>query len=346
MTTSARRRGGRMALVWAPEEGRTEMFAERLGADLHTVHYLKYKRPGYAPAKYVAQAITTVARLVRRRPAVVYVTNPPIFAATVVMLYGWVSRCTYVLDTHSPCLYHPKLAWTKPLQRFVARRALVNVVDQERFRELFADWGADAVVLERPPTARPSSPPTRGTPTRVTVINTFAYDEPLTPLLEMARMDPELEVRILGDLGRADQRVVATAPANVVFTDYLVGDEYWDELRAATVVVALTTFEYSLLAGCQDAIAVARPLVTSDQPVLRWYFDDIAVFADHGSESLLAAVHKAIDDCAALSDAAIEFRRRREDEWSERFALLEETIARQERTGARRTPVFVRGTTR
>lgn len=321
---------GRMALVWAPQESRTELFGARLGAKVFHVHYLKYKRPLYAPFKYVLQSIATMVLLCRRRPVVVYVTNPPIFAGFVVMLYCRFTRCAFVLDTHSPSLFHPKLKWTLPLQRVVARRALMNVVDQERFRDRFAGWNAPALILERPPHREPFAPAPASTPTRVSVINTFALDEPLTPLFEAAAMDPGLEFRVLGDTARANRSDINSAPPNVVFTGYLRGDDYWDELRAATVVVALTTFEYSLLAGCQDAVAVGRPFVTSDQPVLRSYFGATAIYVRNDGRSLLDGINEAIERHDELTASVLAHFERVDRRWTDEFHELEAVIRRHE----------------
>ncbi|MGE0304525.1 MAG: glycosyltransferase, partial [Acidimicrobiia bacterium] len=316
----------RLALVWAPQESRTEMFGLRLGAEVCHVHYLKYKRPAYAPFKYVLQSVATVVLLCRHRPTTVYVTNPPIFAGFWVMVYCAFTRCRFVLDTHSPSLFHPKLKWTLPLQRVVARRALVNVVDQERFRERFESWRTTAVVLERPPLRKASNPPTTGEPVRIAVVNTFAIDEPLEPLFDAARSDPSLLFRIMGDTARSSSRTIRSAPANVEFTGYLRGDDYWDELRAAAVVVALTTFEFSLLAGCQDAMAVSRPFVTSDQPVLRSYFGDAAVYVAHDGPSVRAGIAEAVARRDELIGRIEELADDKSRRWDAEFGRLEAII--------------------
>src|SRR5437762_310215 len=144
-----------IAIVWAPYEARTAMFAQRLNAPLYNIHYLQYKRPLVAPIKYVAQWLKTWQILMQKRPRIVYVTNPPIFAVLCVFVYCRLMGATYIMDTHPPALYSRKWGCTVPLQRLMARFAFVNVVDQDRFKTLFESWGAKALVLENPPNDAP-----------------------------------------------------------------------------------------------------------------------------------------------------------------------------------------------
>jgi Glycosyl transferases group 1 len=319
-------RATRVAVVWAPAEARTEMFAKRLDAEVLHVHYLRYKKPLYAPLKYVAQVAVTLTRLFRIRPSFVYVTNPPVFAALVVLLYGAISGAQFVMDTHSPALFSRKWSWTVPLQRWVARRAVLNVVDQPRFRAKFESWGARACVLERPPESFEGEPRSDHGSTRVTVINTFASDEPLGPVIEAAAELADVELRILGDVSRAPVAIRRAAPPNVRFVGYLRGQQFHDELLSADVIVALTTFRHSLLAAAQDALAAKRPLVTSDQPVLRDYFGASAVYVAHDGHSLAAGIREALVASPVLVGAMSQLQVAKRREWEREFATLRELV--------------------
>src|SRR5690606_41545957 len=88
--------------------------------------------------------------LLHCRRKVVAVTGAPAFAPLRVWLYCIMSRARFVMDTHSPALYSRRWGWPRPLQRAAARRALMNITDQERFRRMFDEWGAEAMILEKP----------------------------------------------------------------------------------------------------------------------------------------------------------------------------------------------------
>jgi hypothetical protein len=315
-------RTGVTAIVWAPSERRTELLAERLGASLHNVHYLLYKRPIVAPIKYVPQTLRTWQLLASDRPAVAFVTNPPVFAGLCVAVYSAVTRTPFVMDTHPPALYSRKWAWTVPLQRALARRALVNIVDQDRFRELFASWGARAVAVEAPPVTVDVDARRDDVAFELAVVNTFAADEPLEPLLEAARRLPDVRFAVMGDTALAARRLLAAAPQNVVFTGYLEGGDYWSCLARARAVMALTTYPHSLLSGAQDGVAVARPLLLSDQPALRDYFPRGAVFAANTADAFVVAIGEARRREEDLREEVCQLREEQRRAWESRFAEL------------------------
>lgn len=322
-------RDGIAAILWAPYEEHTTEFAKRLGATLYRIHYLHYKRPLWAPIKYPPQCLRTWAVLFRQRPSVVYVMNPPVFAALSVFVYCRLFGASYVMDTHSPALYSRKWGWTVPLQRALAKQALGNIVDQDRYKRLFESWGAKALVLTKPPTRIPSDKLIESADPNhfsVTVVNTFASDEPLEPVLGTAERLSEVRFFILGDTGLAKKTLLRTAPENVVFTGYLLGDAYWNRLHSSRVVMALTTYPYSLLAGAQEAMGIGKPLILSRQPALTEYFTKGAVFVDHSVESIVDGIREAQGQehrlTQEIAHLAVEKRKRWETDFRELLALI------------------------
>ena len=308
---------------------RTTLFSEHLGATLYKIHYLLYKRPFVAPFKYPLQCLKTWAVLYRERPSVVYVMNPPVFGVLSVFIYCRLLGASYVMDTHPPALYGRKWSWTVPLQRALAKRALVNVTDQDRYKVRFESWGAKTLVLGNPPidiscdgfaeTAKPDQ-------FTVTVVNTFAGDEPLEVVFGAATKLPEVRFFVLGDTAHARKVLLKVAPKNVVFTGYLLGDAYWQRLCASQAVMVLTSYPYSLLQGAQEGMSAGRPLILSRQPALTEFFTKGAVFVDHSVESIVAGVQEAQQRERVLSNEiahlAVEQRERWEATFRELLALI------------------------
>jgi hypothetical protein len=314
-----------IAIVWAPHEARTAMFANRLGATLHNIHYLKYKRPLVAPFKYVAQWLKTWLVLFQNRPHFVYITNPPIIAVLCIAMYCAVSRTRYIMDTHPPALYSRKWGWTLPLQRFLSRFAFMNVVDQDRFKALFESWGGRAIVLENPPKTAPEA--LSGSPDQnyfdITVINTFAVDEPLDIILEAAKcFPPTTRFFITGDISLAKSEVVKSAPSNVIFTGYLWREDFWNRLNVSRAIMVLTTYPYSLLGGGHDGMILRKPLILSDQPALTEYFTKGAVFVANTTEGIVSGVRAVQEKEAQLSLELAELSEEREQQWNAHFDEL------------------------
>jgi glycosyltransferase involved in cell wall biosynthesis len=321
------------AVAWSPHDPRSTQYARRLGAELYKIHYLKWKRPLLAPFKYVLQNFKTWWVLARQRPKVIYVAVSPVFSALSVYLYCRVSGAKYIIDIHGSALHSRKWGWSVPLLRWLARRALANVIDQERHRALLESWGAKAFVLERAPVSVSVSELQAGErrvhdPEQfsVTVVNCFNEDEPLEPVYGAALLLPKVHFFVLGDTALAKKSLLKSAPSNVSFTGYLYNQDYWNRLYASNVIVVLTTQPYSLLGGAQDGLVLGKPLVLSDQPVLREYFTCGTVFVDNCAESLAMGITEAKVRRNALAweleELAVEKRARWEDEFSKLLHLV------------------------
>lgn len=342
------------AVCWLTHEVRTASYARYLNATLYNVHYLSDRHPFYAPFKYIPQCLKTWSVLSKQSPDAVYVMNPPVFAALSVFFYCLVSRTPYVMDTHSPSLYGGRWGWTLPLQRALAQRALVNIVDQERFRELFASWGANGIVLERPPLDvtqlvskrtvqqvsnghEQSSKPmgadesqrqteSKKHPFHVTLIGQFSGDEPVDVVVAAAHKLPDVRFTILGDTIHAPRELLRSAPSNVEFPGYLSGSDYWDHLASVDAVMTLTMFKYSLLGGAQEGMAMGKPLILSNQPVLTDYFTKGTIFIEHEVDSIVEGVRAVQENATQLGQDVAALAAEKRVRWEDAFVTLEQII--------------------
>jgi hypothetical protein len=260
--------------------------------------------------------------LARQHPRYVYVTNPPVFAALCVFIYCKLTGTNYVMDTHPPALYSRKWGWSVPLQRLMARFAYLNVVDQNRFKTLFESWGAHAIVLQNPPKNPPftlTSASNSSDLFDITVVNTFAADEPLDIILAAARQLAGVRFFILGDKQRAPKVALENAPDNAIFTDYLLGDAYWGRMANSRAVMVLTTYPYSLLGGAQDGVALRKPLILSNQPALTEYFTKGTVFVENTVDGIVNGVKTLQANEDSLVREVHELAEEQCREWEDHF---------------------------
>lgn len=320
-----------IAIVWAPEEQRTEAIAKQLGAEVFHVHYLKYKTPIIAPFKYPLQVLRTWQILLQHRPKYAYVTNPPVFATMSAYLCSFLTGTKIVMDTHPPATFQSKWAWTLPLQRWMSRRVYANVSDQQRFKRMFEGWGSSPVfVFERPPKSAPSAPLSNTEPLKgdfnVAVVNTFAEDEPLDCVLEAARLLPDVHFYITGDLAKADKAVIDSAPKNCTFTGYLLGNNYWTLLRKAQSVMALTTWQNSLIMAGQDGITVNKPTLISKQETTAEYFTKGVVLVENTGTSIVDGIKEARRREQELVKETYQFLDQRQQQWEASFRQFEKYL--------------------
>lgn len=322
----------RIAVIsWAEFQDRAFQYAKCLNAPMYFIHrtIMGNNSKITAPFRYVLQSIDTWRVLNNQKPRVIHVTNPPVFAAMVVSRYCQRNRAHFILDTHPPGLYSRRWSWSLPLQRAMMRKALINIVDQQRYKSMLESWGGKAIIQVNP-LFQKNFPNSKGDRKKdlleITVVNTFAEDEPLTPILRAAEHSPNAHFYILGDARLADAKVLENPPKNVTFTGYLKGDDYWKQISRSHAVMCLTTYPYSLLAGAKDGMMVETPLILSDQPILREYFTRGALFITHTPESISEAISELTANQSMLDQEISTLWQEKQLAWKSNITQLRQII--------------------
>jgi len=316
-----------LVIAWAPYSRRSAMFAKELGARLCCIHYLRFQAPLYAPVKYILQAIRTLQVLFAGRPRAIHVQNPPFVCALVVYLYCRVVGAQFVLDHHSAAFAHT-WDWALPIQRFLARRAVTNIVTNQHWADIIHSWNAHALIMGDPFLALPKGQALPVEPGfNVAFVSTFAPDEPLDVVLKAAAQLPEIHFYITGDAKRKPKSFFDNLPPNVTCTGFLPDDQYISLLRAVDTIMVLTTRDHTLQLGGCEAVSVGQPLITSDWPFLRDFFSRGTVYVANTGDGVrdgILIVQKRHQD---LKKEMIAFREDGRREWDSRFAQLKQMNA-------------------
>ncbi|MCB2180231.1 glycosyltransferase [bacterium] len=307
-----------IAIFWGKHSPGTDAFAERLNAKSFKIHFANWSSPLLAPLKYIPMWVKTRKLLASERPSSVLVINTPVFAPLCVYLYCRSQNIPFVMDIHGHSFIGWKWAWSRPLHKFLARRATANLVDFTEYEELFTRWGAKAIKLERPPFLAPilrEGHPEENGQFSITVISTFNKDEPLDLVVEVARKMPEIKFYILGDTKLADPKLLATAPDNVVFPGYLKNEDYWQRLNDSDVLMTLTDTPKSLVSGGIEAMTLGKPMILSSQPVLIDYFTKGAIFISHTEKSMIEGINRSRSEMDVLTKESKELLIEKQSRW-------------------------------
>ena len=197
----------KLAISWAPYSRRNQSMADEFAMQAHCIHYLKYQRPFYAPFKYILQAIHTFVLLLRKKPDIVFVQDPPIFASLIVCIYTLFTfgRTRFIIDAHSGALLHP---WWEPfrgLQKVVYRRAQTVITTNQTLTNRIKSWKANSITITGPPIRIPPGPTKEldNTWFNLVLVNTFSADEPLPLVLEAVTDLPEVHLFVTGNTKKA-----------------------------------------------------------------------------------------------------------------------------------------------
>jgi glycosyltransferase involved in cell wall biosynthesis len=67
----------------------------------------------------------------------------------------------------------------------------------------------------------------------------------------------------------------------VKFTGFLPDEEYLGLLRGVQAIMVLTTNNHTMQRGACEAVSLGKPIITSDWPVLRSYFNKGTIHVDN-----------------------------------------------------------------
>ncbi|HEV7461467.1 MAG TPA: glycosyltransferase [Solirubrobacteraceae bacterium] len=334
-------------IAWSSVSGRSAEIARAVGGEARCFYALPGVSSKFVPLRWLLSGVRTVRYLLRRRPRAVIVTNPPIFAAAIALVYSRVTRSPLVLDSH-PSAFGLKddrvAAVMLPVHRWIARRADGVMVTAPELVEAVDDWGGRAApVHEAPPPwdIAPAGPP-RARPV-VLFVGTFGSDEPVDEVAEAARRLPDVDFRLTGDLRKAPPGLRDAMPPNVTLVGFLPLDGYARELAEADLVLALTTERNSVVRAGYEAVYAGRPLVVSDWPVLRNVFP-YAVHTGHRAEDLAAAVREALADHDRLRQAARPAEDLQRARWQRQEQILRDWLEASRSRGPHRKGATVNTT--
>jgi glycosyltransferase involved in cell wall biosynthesis len=314
-------------LVWgSPDQGpRSRIMAGKLGIPVHFIATNLPRGGLYVPIKYPIQAVRTLKLLFRQRPEVIFVQNPPILAVFFVYLYCALSGTRFIIDAHSEALLTTGStappAWFK---RFLFKRAVTTLVTNEHLAEMIEALGAKAFILRDVPTTFAGSGryPVNGN-FNVALINTFASDEPLGQVLAAAAGLPDVHFYVTGKINpHRRSKFVDNSPANVHFTDFLANDDYYGLLNTAQAVMCLTTRNHTMQRGACEAASIGKPIITSDWPILRLYFNKGTIHVDNTADGIRRGVLEMQRHLPDFERGIKALQLDQQHEWQQKINLL------------------------
>lgn len=317
-------------ISWAEDCSRSDNIARQLGGQSVMVYSPEWgSRYATILAKYASQAWKTLNLLRRSRPSVVFVMTPPTVACAPVWLYGLFTGTPFIIDAHSGAFLLPRWKRVLFLHRFFSRRALSTLVTNPFLDGTVRSWGARATIVPDVPVRLPEPRPwTMKAARNITLVCTFATDEPVHTFFEAARANPDIQFYVTGDPATADPAVLARKPANVTLTGFIPRADYSGLLLASDAVMTMTTRDNTMQRGAYEAIYAGKPVITANQPFLRQEFSKGTVHVDLTPEGISAGFRRLYENLDGLTIDAGILRDEKKARWERVSAEVLALMAR------------------
>ncbi len=297
-------------ITWQPYCSRSDNIAREFGGKSYKIYYDSLGSNYYTIAfKYFLQTIKTMCILLGDRPNVVFVMSPSVFATIAV----------YLIDAHTGAMTHAMWKKVMFVQDCFCRRVLLTIVTNESMAKSLVDWGARyKIVPDVPIKCNNVCIPKLKNQSIVTLINTFATDEPLPTFLEATKRLKNVHFYITGKIHSKTRRYVDLHLDNVSFTDFLQDDKYYGLILASSLIVVLTTRDHTMQRGAYEAVYMGKPVVTSNWGILRENFPVGTVFVDNTVKGIVDGISEALAQLNELSREAQSLRSKKIGIWREK----------------------------
>lgn len=272
------------------------------------------------PLGWLLKSAGTLRLMRRHRPDMLFVQNPSLLLTLLAVVARPLFAYRLVVDAHNEGVR----PFDRPgrvigrITRYLLGAANATIVTNDALAKDVRRAGGRPVILSDPL----PEPPDIGEPgndsavIRVAVVATYRPDEPVEAIVAAAAMLPDIRFSFSGD-PRRFLRDNPDLPPNVVLAGYLPDRAYWEFLARATIVCDLTLKPDCLVCGAYEGLALAKPLLLSDNPATRSTFGGAAMLTDADPDSIARTVRAAVLHREQLEDDARITRDRYRGQWQD-----------------------------
>lgn len=291
-------------ISWIRSHGRSSGLSRALDAEELNI----YPESRGTLIRYIKSFSITIKHIRSKKPTAVIVMQPPAFAALPIFVARFLRPYKILLDLHTGAFDNPKWKWALPILLKLLPKTGRVIVTNDELATIVRRYKREPIVLhDLIESAVSDLPEEFSDPSLTDTIDstfvllpvTYAYDEPISELLDAAALTPSLTWVFTG---RAPSSVVSAAPRNVRFTGFVSDDDYIRLLLKASVIIAPTTAENTMQRAGYEALSYQKPLVTTNQKVLVNYFGEAALYAGIDSKDFANKASQAIRDSFILRD--------------------------------------------
>lgn len=157
------------------------------------------------------------------------------------------------------------------------------------------------------------------------MICSYGKDEPIKEMLQVPLLLPEYQFNLTGNATKLKIPCFQVSK-NLKLTGYLNEPHYQELLENSDVIIVLTTRPDTVLNGAYEAVALEKPLITSDTEALRKHFYKGTIHTQNNAKAIAEAIKVATQHLNKLQSEISELRREKEEAWNSQFAIVQNLI--------------------
>ncbi|TAJ92352.1 MAG: glycosyltransferase [Gammaproteobacteria bacterium] len=280
--------------------------------------------------RIVISSLITLRIINRIRPCVLITQNPSYFLNIWAVVLKIFYKFELIVDQHNEGVipYNYTQYFYKRACRLIQRHADLNIVTNKFLKSIIDNNDGKAITLfDRIPEFPVKNKIPLPDVFNIVFVCTYSPDEPYENVIEaVAKSRDNLRLHVTGNYKKARGRIDTNKYVNVTFTGFMAEQDYIDLLYSCDAIIDLTTRDNCLVCGAYEAVALGKPLITSDTIALRELFYKGALFTDNSKETITECINDLLIKYELLCRDIKMLKRELNDMWEIQYSKVADRI--------------------
>lgn len=270
--------------------------------------------------RHIYSSIWTVKFLCRQKPDIVFLHYSYLLLFFIVLYKKFCKKNIVVIaDCHNKALRRKLKGIASKIYEIIKRFSFKNsdlaIVTNEGMIKDITQYNEEYFILPDKIPEFELCLDTNNKENYCVYISTFAIDEPVNEILEVANI-MENNVKIYWT-GKKSNKIksIKKIPKNIIFTGYIDYQEYYKLLANANAILVLTYEDNCLQCGAYEGLNAEVPLVISDNNAARDYFGDSAIYTKIDPKLIAESLLIAFKNSDSIKQNSIKIKKQRNDEY-------------------------------
>ncbi|MBS7658085.1 glycosyltransferase [Candidatus Bathyarchaeota archaeon] len=272
-----------LCIVWAKGSRRMGELASFLNGKLWSFTILPRVKI-LAPIRYLLQGLATIIKLIKEKPKVLVVQNPPIFAPLICLIYAKLTNRIIIVDHH--CVWSEKTIkyplirkFIRLLEKFVVKNSHMNLSPNDFWTDMLIQFNAKQTLtlydfVDKKWFKNADFSIRLSFPNEYEILVAPCGGHPLERpdiLIEAVKNFKNLILVITGEKKYLQKHINLTTELNVnnvYFTGFLPEEKYKGLLLTCSFIANISDEPYTIPHFIAEALAAGKPVISTNNPAI------------------------------------------------------------------------------